>query len=224
MGLPIERIVVAVNSNDILGPRARRPAATQRGEVAATSSPAMDIQAASNFERLYFEATERDATGDRAGLRGIRRAGAIDIPPHGAGGHARPLRRRSGRRGRDRARPSSPPSTRPASWSIRTRRWASRPRRGSGRPTRRRRWWRWPPPIRPSSPKRSRPPPASRRRAASVARLAQRRERYEPICRRRRGGQGVRAGVRAGDDAASTLCRTACGWSPIRPRASRRWR
>lgn len=60
MGLPIERIIVAVNSNDILC-RALASGRYARGEVAATSSPAMDIQAASNFERLFSEATGRNA-------------------------------------------------------------------------------------------------------------------------------------------------------------------
>ena len=81
MGLPIERIVVAVNSNDILG-RALQTGRYQRGEVAATSSPAMDIQAASNFERLYFEATERNALETARAFEAFARVGALDIPPH----------------------------------------------------------------------------------------------------------------------------------------------
>jgi threonine synthase len=80
MGLPIERIIVAVNSNDILG-RALESGRYQRGEVAATSSPAMDIQAASNFERLYFEAVGRDATATARGFETFADAGALDIPP-----------------------------------------------------------------------------------------------------------------------------------------------
>jgi threonine synthase len=81
MGLPIERIVVAVNSNDILG-RALQTGRYQRGEVVATSSPAMDIQAASNFERLYFEATERNALETTRAFEAFAAVGALDIPPH----------------------------------------------------------------------------------------------------------------------------------------------
>ncbi len=60
MGLPIERLIVATNSNDIL----TRTLATGRYEpkrVVATASPSMDIQVSSNFERLLFEAGGRDS-------------------------------------------------------------------------------------------------------------------------------------------------------------------
>jgi threonine synthase len=80
MGLPVERIVVAVNSNDILG-RALESGRYERGEVAATSSPAMDIQAASNFERLYFGSTGRNALETARAFEAFATAGALDIPP-----------------------------------------------------------------------------------------------------------------------------------------------
>jgi threonine synthase len=80
MGLPIERIVVATNSNDILA-RAFEEGRYARGEVAATQSPAMDIQSASNFERLYFECVRRDPTETARALKAFGDAGAIDIPP-----------------------------------------------------------------------------------------------------------------------------------------------
>jgi len=60
MGLPIERLVIATNANDIL----QRTLATgcyELAGVAATQSPSMDIQVSSNFERLLFEAYDRDA-------------------------------------------------------------------------------------------------------------------------------------------------------------------
>ena len=59
MGLPIERLIVATNANDILA----RFFTSGRYEVAAvtpTLSPSMDIQVASNFERLLFELHGRD--------------------------------------------------------------------------------------------------------------------------------------------------------------------
>ena len=81
MGLPIERIIVATNANDILA-RALASGRYARGGVAATSSPAMDIQAASNFERLYFEAVGADADATTRAFEGFAARGALDIPPH----------------------------------------------------------------------------------------------------------------------------------------------
>ncbi len=80
MGLPVKRIVVATNSNDILA-RAFSTGRYARGAVQATLSPAMDIQSASNFERLYFETVQREATETARAFEAFGRAGAIDIPP-----------------------------------------------------------------------------------------------------------------------------------------------
>jgi threonine synthase len=80
MGLPIERIVVAVNANDILG-RALQSGRYERGEVAATCSPAMDIQAASNFERLYFETTDRNGRETARAFEAFASLGALEISP-----------------------------------------------------------------------------------------------------------------------------------------------
>ena len=60
MGLPIDRLVIATNVNDILA-RTLATGTYDVREVVATSSPSMDIQVSSNFERLLFEATGRDA-------------------------------------------------------------------------------------------------------------------------------------------------------------------
>jgi threonine synthase len=79
MGLPIARIVVATNSNDILA-NAFEHGRYARGEVKATMSPAMDIQSASNFERLYFEAVGRDAAATAQAFEGFAATGAIDVP------------------------------------------------------------------------------------------------------------------------------------------------
>src|SRR5205085_3657281 len=54
MGLPIERLVVATNVNDILV-RSLATGAYEPREVMATASPSMDIQVSSNFERLLFD-------------------------------------------------------------------------------------------------------------------------------------------------------------------------
>jgi threonine synthase len=80
MGLPIRKIIVATNANDILA-RAFAEGRYARGTVAATQSPAMDIQSASNFERLYFECARRDAVETARAMHAFADVGAIDIPP-----------------------------------------------------------------------------------------------------------------------------------------------
>ena len=65
MGLPIDRLVIATNVNDILA-RTLATGSYEVREVVATSSPSMDIQVSSNFERLLFEACGRDGRQVRA--------------------------------------------------------------------------------------------------------------------------------------------------------------
>jgi threonine synthase len=59
MGLPVEKLIVATNINDILH-RALRSGDYSAGAVTPTSSPSMDIQISSNFERLLFDLHGRD--------------------------------------------------------------------------------------------------------------------------------------------------------------------
>jgi threonine synthase len=76
MGLPVEKLVVATNVNDIL----HRTFSSGRYEtraVTATSSPSMDIQVSSNFERLLFEAEERNAGAVRRAMAGLAQSGAF---------------------------------------------------------------------------------------------------------------------------------------------------
>ena len=80
MGLPIKQIVVATNANDILA-RAFETGRYARGTVQPTLSPAMDIQSASNFERLYFEGVNRDPVETARAFEAFRTTGLIDIPP-----------------------------------------------------------------------------------------------------------------------------------------------
>lgn len=80
MGLPIATIVVATNSNDILA-RAFGDGRYVRGVVQPTLSPAMDIQSASNFERLYFEGVSREPVETARAFQAFAEAGVIDIPP-----------------------------------------------------------------------------------------------------------------------------------------------
>ncbi len=60
MGLPIELLVIGTNQNDIL-PRTLETGVYEMRGVMATSSPSMDIQISSNFERYLFEASGGDA-------------------------------------------------------------------------------------------------------------------------------------------------------------------
>ena len=59
LGLPMGRLIVATNENDILA-RFLASGVYAAGEVVPTSSPSMDIQVASNFERLLFELLDGD--------------------------------------------------------------------------------------------------------------------------------------------------------------------
>src|SRR6185437_1642093 len=62
MGLPIARLIVATNENDVLHEFFSTGRYRPRGadETHATSSPSMDISKASNFERYLFDMTGRD--------------------------------------------------------------------------------------------------------------------------------------------------------------------
>jgi threonine synthase len=70
MGLPIDRLVIATNVNDILA-RTIATATYDLRDVVPTSSPSMDIQVASNFERLLFEAYDRDGGAVRASMASL---------------------------------------------------------------------------------------------------------------------------------------------------------
>ncbi len=80
MGLPIERLVVATNVNDILDRTLKTGRYEVRG-VTATSSPSMDIQVSSNFERLLFEVEDRDAESVRGLMAGLNQSGAFTLGP-----------------------------------------------------------------------------------------------------------------------------------------------
>ncbi|MEZ5709519.1 MAG: threonine synthase [Blastomonas sp.] len=66
MGLPVARLIVATNINDILH-RALSAGDYSTGTVTPTAAPSMDIQVSSNFERLLFDLEGRD--GDRTAAR-----------------------------------------------------------------------------------------------------------------------------------------------------------
>ena len=78
MGLPIDRLVIATNENDILA-RTLKTGRYEMRSVKATTSPSMDIQISSNFERLLFEAYGRDSGTVRRAMAGLKQSGAFDI-------------------------------------------------------------------------------------------------------------------------------------------------
>ena len=78
MGLPVERLAIATNDNDILARTLASGRYETRG-VVATTSPSMDIQVSSNFERLLFEAAGRDAATVRRYMDSLKQSGAFTI-------------------------------------------------------------------------------------------------------------------------------------------------
>jgi len=78
MGLPISRLVVATNENDIMA-RTIKTGRYEMKDVKATTSPSMDIQISSNFERLLFEAYGRDASKVRAAMDSLKQSNGFDI-------------------------------------------------------------------------------------------------------------------------------------------------
>lgn len=78
MGLSVGRLVIATNENDILA-RALETGRYEMRGVEATTSPSMDIQISSNFERLLFEASGRDSAYVRRAMAGLKQSGAFDI-------------------------------------------------------------------------------------------------------------------------------------------------
>ena len=79
MGLPVARLVVASNRNDIL---ARFLAGNDMSisPVEPSLSPSMDIAISSNFERLLFELLDRDPAATAATMAGFRKTGHMEVP------------------------------------------------------------------------------------------------------------------------------------------------
>lgn len=78
MGLPVARLVIASNANDIL----TRTLATGRyasHQAIATLSPSMDIQVSSNFERMLFELSGHDAAWIEGRMADFARTGAFEL-------------------------------------------------------------------------------------------------------------------------------------------------
>ncbi|MET0138048.1 MAG: threonine synthase, partial [Sphingobium sp.] len=80
MGLPIAKLIVATNVNDILH-RALSAGDYSVGSVTPTAAPSMDIQVSSNFERLLFDLHGRDGKALAATMHGFEASRALAIPP-----------------------------------------------------------------------------------------------------------------------------------------------
>ena len=79
MGLPINKLIVATNQNDILH-RAISRGKYEAETVLETNSPSMDIQIASNFERLIYDLNDFDDHETQKIMRGIKEDGKYIIP------------------------------------------------------------------------------------------------------------------------------------------------
>ncbi len=78
MGLPIDKLIIATNQNDILA-RTLETGRYELRDVAVTTSPSMDIQVSSNFERLLFDATGGDAGAVRDMMGSLKQSGAFTV-------------------------------------------------------------------------------------------------------------------------------------------------
>ncbi|WP_287387549.1 pyridoxal-phosphate dependent enzyme, partial [Sphingobium sp.] len=78
MGLPVAKLIVATNVNDILH-RALSEGDYSQGQVVPTATPSMDIQVSSNFERLLFDAGGRDGLALADQMRGFETSKAMRL-------------------------------------------------------------------------------------------------------------------------------------------------
>ncbi|MEW9856061.1 threonine synthase [Novosphingobium sp. M1R2S20] len=78
MGLPIEKLIVATNVNDILH-RALASGDYSQGTVTPTAAPSMDIQVSSNFERLLFDLGGREGSALAAQMAGFEASKAMQL-------------------------------------------------------------------------------------------------------------------------------------------------
>ncbi|GHB21927.1 threonine synthase [Pseudovibrio japonicus] len=78
MGLPIEKLVIATNTNDILARTLETGRYETRG-VVATTAPSMDIQVSSNFERLLFAANDKDSAAVKGQMDSLKQSGGFTL-------------------------------------------------------------------------------------------------------------------------------------------------
>ncbi len=80
MGLPIEKLVIATNKNDILA-RTLETGSYTAAKVNPTLSPSMDIQISSNFERLLFDLHGKDGKAIESMMQAFRKDGTFALAP-----------------------------------------------------------------------------------------------------------------------------------------------
>ncbi|MEM8658710.1 MAG: threonine synthase [Pseudomonadota bacterium] len=78
MGLPIERLVIATNQNDILH-RTLQSGAHRKEGVTPSISPSMDIQVSSNFERLLFDVYDRESAAVSQLMGALKDDGGFEL-------------------------------------------------------------------------------------------------------------------------------------------------
>ena len=78
MGLPVDRLVIATNQNDILY-RTLQSGSHSKSGVTPSISPSMDIQVSSNFERLLFELCDRDGAVVSELMENLKEKGSFDL-------------------------------------------------------------------------------------------------------------------------------------------------
>ncbi|MGH6780727.1 MAG: threonine synthase [Sphingomonadaceae bacterium] len=88
MGLPVAKLIVATNVNDILH-RALANGDYSQGTTVPTATPSMDIQVSSNFERLLFDLGGRDGAAQAEAMRGFDATRALKLTDAQRAGAAR---------------------------------------------------------------------------------------------------------------------------------------
>ena len=78
MGLPMGKLIVATNKNDILS-RVINSGSYKPNEVKSTLTPSMDIQIASNFERLLFDISNQNDERVNSLMRDLKDKGSFDL-------------------------------------------------------------------------------------------------------------------------------------------------
>lgn len=79
MGLPVDRLIIATNTNDILA-RTIETGRYEASGVMQTTSPSMDIEVSSNFERLLFAAMGKDSTAITGLMESLKQSGSFTVP------------------------------------------------------------------------------------------------------------------------------------------------
>ncbi|MFK7792817.1 MAG: threonine synthase [Devosiaceae bacterium] len=79
MGLPIDRLIIATNTNDILA-RTLETGRYEAAGVVQTSSPSMDIQVSSNFERLLYAVIGKNSAALKNLMESLKQSGSFTVP------------------------------------------------------------------------------------------------------------------------------------------------